>query len=88
MTRDELLAALKRLGDLLPEEAQIIIAGGKFYGGRVVDFEDLAEIRPTDEEIAFVLSQLERIARFRPDKAFKMQLYIEQGRATKDQGDP
>jgi hypothetical protein len=166
MTRGELLDALYRLGELLPEKAQIVIAGGaalilggyldrgtgdgdvvhsdpplvqlrsailrvaeekglsthwlndgvkafadvlpegfkertdrmgtfgnlrvlllgrmdlilsKFYGGREVDFEDLDELAPTDEEIAFVLSQLDRIARFRPDKALKMQLYLEQG---------
>lgn len=51
----------------------------KFYGGREVDLEDLAEMRPTDEEIEFVLAQLERIARFRPDKVLRMQLYLEQG---------
>lgn len=166
MTRHELLEALQRLGDLVPEEARIVIAGGaalilggyidrgtsdadvvyadpplarlrsailqvaqerglspqwlndgvkafgdvlpedfdqrtdrmgnfgnlrvlllgrmdlilsKFYGGREVDLEDLARIRPTDEEIEFVLAQLDRIARFRPDKALKVQLYLEQG---------
>lgn len=52
---------------------------GKFYGGREVDLEDLAAMRPTDEEIEFVLAQLDRIARFRPDKALRMQLYLEQG---------
>lgn len=51
----------------------------KFYGGREVDLEDLEQIRPTDEEIEFVLGQLDRIARFRPDKALRMQLYLEQG---------
>ena len=51
----------------------------KFYGGREVDLEDLEEIHPTDEEIEFVLGQLDRIARFRPDKALRMQLYLEQG---------
>jgi hypothetical protein len=89
MSRDELLAALERLGDLLPKEAQVVIAGGAalILGGYVeratadadvvhseprlaqlrsailqvaeekglskdVDFEDLAEICPTDQEIA------------------------------------
>lgn len=28
MTRDELVEALRRLGELLPEKAQIVIAGG------------------------------------------------------------
>jgi hypothetical protein len=166
MTRNELLEALQRLGELIPEKAQIVIAGGaalilghyvdrgtgdgdvvysdpplvqlrsairqvaqerglsplwlndgvkafgdvlpedfdqrtdrmgafgnlrvlllgrmdlilsKFYGGREVDLEDLAQIRPTDKEIEFVLAQLDRIARFRPDKALRMQLYLEQG---------
>ncbi|MFH1575276.1 MAG: DUF6036 family nucleotidyltransferase, partial [Acidobacteriota bacterium] len=166
MTRDELLAALDRLGEMLPEKAQIVIAGGaalilggyiergtadadvvhstpplaqlrsairqvaeekglssdwlndgvkafgdvlpddfedrtdrigtygnlrvlllgrmdlilsKFYAGREVDFEDLAEIQPTNEEIEFVLKQMERVALFRPDKALKMQLYLQQG---------
>ena len=166
MTRYELLEALQRLGELIPQEAQIVIAGGaalilgdyvergtadgdvvhsspslahlrsaiiqvaqekglsphwlndgvkafthvlpddfqqrtermgtfgnlrvfllgrmdlivsKFYGGREVDFEDLDAMRPTDTEIEFVLAQLDRIARFRPDKALKMQLYLEQG---------
>jgi len=51
----------------------------KFYGGREVDLEDLAQIGPTDEEVEFVLGQLDRIARFRPDKALRMQLYLEQG---------
>lgn len=166
MTRDELIGALRRLGELVPQEALIVIAGGaalilgdyvdrgtadgdvvyadpplvqlrsailqvaqekglsphwlndgvkafgdvlpddfeqrtdrigmfgnlrvlllgradlilsKFYGGREVDLEDLAAMRPTNEEIEFVLSQLDRIARFRPDKALRMQLYLEQG---------
>lgn len=51
----------------------------KFYGGREVDLEDLAAMRPTDKEIEFALAQLDRIARFRPDKALRMQLYLEQG---------
>ena len=175
MTRDELFDALERLGELLPEKAQVVIAGGaalilggyvdratgdgdvvhsvppltelrsairkvaqerglspdwlndgvkafgdvlpedfeartdrlgmfgnlrvlllgrmdlilsKFYGGREVDFEDLAQMRPTGDEIAFVLSQLERIAGFRPDRALKMQLYLEQGGGQAPQGPP
>lgn len=174
MTRDELLEALRRLGELVPQKAQIVIAGGaalilgdyvdratgdgdvvyanpplaqlrsailqvaqerglsprwlndgvkafgdvlpddfdqrtdrmgtfgdlrvlllgrmdlilsKFYGGREVDLEDLAAMRPTDEEIEFVLAQLDRIARFRPDKALRMQLYLEQGEEREEQVD-
>lgn len=34
---------------------------------------------PSREEITFVRSQLERIARTRPDRAFRMQLYLDQG---------
>lgn len=60
---------------------------GKFYGGREVDLEDLAAMCPTDEEIEFVLAQLDRIARFRPDKALRMQLYLEQGAAGDEQDD-
>ena len=175
MTRDELLEALQRLGELIPEKAQIVIAGGaalilgdyvnrgtgdgdvvysdpplvqlrsailqvakekglsphwlndgvkafgdvlpedfdqrtdrmgtfgnlrvlllgrmdlilsKFYGGREVDLEDLAQIRPTDEEVEFVVAQLDRIARFRPDKALRMQLYLEQGPSRAVQKEP
>ena len=174
MTRDELLEALRRLGELLPEKAQIVMAGGaalilgdyvdrgtgdgdvvyadpplvqlrsaiqqvaqerglsplwlndgvkafgdvlpddfdqrtdrmgtfgnlrvlllgrmdlilsKFYGGRVVDLADLDAMKPSDEEIEFVLAQLDRIARFRPDKALRMQLYLEQGAGRNEQED-
>jgi hypothetical protein len=174
MTRDELVEALRRLGELVPQKAQIVIAGGaalilgdyvgrgtgdgdvvyanpplvqlrsailqvaqerglssrwlndgvkafgdvlpddfdqrtdrmgtfgnlrvlllgrmdlilsKFYGGREVDLEDLAAMHPTDEEIEFVLAQLDRIARFRPDKALRMQLYLKQGAGTDEQED-
>lgn len=34
---------------------------------------------PTEEEITFARGQLERIARTRPDRAFRMQLYLDQG---------
>jgi hypothetical protein len=54
-------------------------------GGREVDLEDLAAMRPTDEEVDFVLAQLDRIARFRPDKALRMQLYLEQGAGRDEQ---
>lgn len=89
---------VKAFGDVLPEDfdqrtdrmgtfgnLRVFLLGrmdlilSKFYGGREVDLGDLAEMRPTDEEIEFVLRQLDRIARFRPDKALKMQLYLEQG---------
>ncbi len=175
MTRQELLEALRRLGELLPQKAQIVIAGGaalmlgdyvdrgtsdgdvvyadpplthlrsailqvaqekglsphwlndgvkafgdvlpddfdqrtdrmgtfgnlqvlllgrmdlilsKFFGGREVDLEDLAALRPTDEEVEFVLAQLDRIAQFRPDKALRMQLYLEQGGGGTKRGAP
>ncbi|MFO8175341.1 MAG: hypothetical protein R6T96_13720, partial [Longimicrobiales bacterium] len=55
--------------------------------GREVDLEDLAAMRPTDKEIEFVLAQLDRIARFRPDKALRMQLYLEQGAGGEEQKD-
>jgi hypothetical protein len=89
---------VKAFGDVLPEDfdertdrmgtfgnLRVLLLGrvdlilSKFYGGREVDLEDLAQMRPTNEEIEFVLRQLDRIGRFRPDKALKMQLYLEQG---------
>ncbi|MEX0892513.1 MAG: DUF6036 family nucleotidyltransferase [Gemmatimonadota bacterium] len=89
---------VKAFGDVLPEDfdqrtdrmgtfgnLRVLLLGrmdlilSKFYGGREVDLEDLVQIRPTDEEIEFVLGQMDRIARFRPDKALRMQLYLEEG---------
>jgi len=100
LSPDWLNDGVKAFGDVLPEDFEkrtdrigtfgnlrVLLLGrmdlilSKFYGGREVDFEDLAQMHPTDEEIAFVISQLERIARFRPDRALKMQLYLEQGGA-------
>jgi hypothetical protein len=51
----------------------------KFFALRPQDLEDLAALAPRADEIEFVRGQLERIARARPDKAFRMQLYLEQG---------
>src|SRR5215213_7709669 len=51
----------------------------KFFALRPQDLEDLAALAPTAEEIEFVLAQLGRIARSRPDRAFRMQLYLDQG---------
>jgi hypothetical protein len=76
--RTDRLGTFGNLTVLLLGRVDLILS--KFYGGRGVDFEDLDELSPTDEEIAFVLSQIDRIGRFRPDKALKMQLYLEQGR--------
>lgn len=100
LSDDWLNDGVKAFGDVLPEDFEqrtdrigsfgnlrVLLLGridlilSKFYGGREVDFEDLDVMRPTDAEIEFVLNQLDRIARFRPDKALKMQLYLEQGRA-------
>lgn len=51
----------------------------KFFALRAQDLEDIAALAPTEEEIAFVRGQLGRIARTRPDRALRMQLYLEQG---------
>ena len=53
----------------------------KFFALREQDLEDLEAMRPTAGEIAFVRAQLGRIAQTRPDKAMKMQLYLDQGAA-------
>lgn len=45
-------------------------------------------MRPSDEEREFVLAQLDRIARFRPDKALRMQLYLDQGAGGAVQEEP
>ncbi|CAN5784851.1 hypothetical protein BH23GEM7_BH23GEM7_28390 [soil metagenome] len=65
----------------------------KFFALREEDLEDLERMAPTDEEIAFVRSQLGRIARIGPDKALRMQLYLDQGEdlrsaPTTERGDP
>ena len=51
----------------------------KFFALRPQDLEDLASLAPLADEIEFVRGQLERIARARPDRAFRMQLYLDQG---------
>lgn len=97
---------VKAFGDVLPEDfdqrtdrmgtfgnLRVLLLGrmdlilSKFYGGREVDLEDLAAMRPSDEEIEFVLEQLDRIARFRPDKALRMELYLAQGAVGDEQDD-
>jgi len=107
LSRHWLNDGVKAFGDVLPEDfdqrtdrvgefgnLRVLLLGrmdlilSKFYGGREVDLEDLAEMGPTDEEIEFVLGQLDRIARFRPDKALKMQLYLEQGAGGAEQEPP
>ena len=51
----------------------------KFFALRPQDLEDLAALVPRADEIEFVRGQLERMARARPDRAFRMQLYLDQG---------
>ena len=51
----------------------------KFFALRPQDLEDSAALAPSAEEIEFVRAQLGRIARSRPDRAFRMELYLEQG---------
>lgn len=51
----------------------------KFSSLRAVDLDDIDELRPTAEEIAFVRSQMSRIAAVFPDRALRMSLYLDQG---------
>lgn len=51
----------------------------KFFAGRIEDLDDLEKLAPTVVEVAFVRSQLERIATRFPDKAHRMELYLDQG---------
>jgi hypothetical protein len=51
----------------------------KFFALRAQDLEDISGMAPVAEEIAFVRGQLGRIARTRPDRAFRMQLFLDQG---------
>jgi len=50
----------------------------KFHSLRPEDIEDLKELSPTQEEIEYVRSQLERIAEFDPPAAHKIELYLDQ----------
>jgi hypothetical protein len=51
----------------------------KLFAFRAVDFEDLRELRPTREELAFVRGELPRLARFNARQAHLIELYLEQG---------
>lgn len=51
----------------------------KFFASRVGDLDDLEELAPTREEIEFVRAQLPRIAELYPDRAYRLQLYLDQG---------
>ncbi len=51
----------------------------KFFARRVGDLDDLEELAPTPEESEFVRVQLPRIAELDPDRAYRMQLYLDQG---------
>lgn len=51
----------------------------KLYAMRDQDLEDIADLAPTAAELAFVESQLDRIAVSRPDKAHRISLYLAQG---------
>lgn len=60
----------------------------KLYAMRVGDIEDLRTLEPTDEEISWIESQLDRIARFRKDRAHRMELYLQQRGAAASERDP
>lgn len=51
----------------------------KFFALRAQDIDDISAIAAAEEEITFVRGQLTRIARTRPDRALRMQLYLDQG---------
>jgi len=51
----------------------------KLYAMRDPDLEDLERLQPTQGEMEFVAGELDRIGRSRPDKAHRIQLYLEQG---------
>ncbi|HEX8672925.1 MAG TPA: DUF6036 family nucleotidyltransferase [Longimicrobium sp.] len=51
----------------------------KCFALRAQDLDDISAMAPVEEEIAFVRGQLGRIARTRPDRALRMQLYLDQG---------
>jgi hypothetical protein len=59
----------------------------KFSSLRAVDLDDLDELGPTAEEVAFVRGEMGRIAALFPDRALRMSLYLDQGEAT-DLSDP
>lgn len=50
----------------------------KLCAMRAEDLDDLEVLHPTMEEIEFVRSQLDRIARFRSDTALRVQLYLDE----------
>ena len=50
----------------------------KLYALRPEDLDDIVVLKPTEEEIEFVRSQLDRISSFRPDQALRMQLYLDE----------
>lgn len=54
----------------------------KLYAMRVGDIEDLRALEPTEEELSWVEDQLERIAKFREDRAHRMELYLRQYEAS------
>jgi hypothetical protein len=64
----------------------------KFFAHRVGDLDDLEELAPTQEEVEFVRAQLPCIAELYPDRAYRMQLYLDQGeslhRTTEQQEEP
>lgn len=62
------------------------------YAMRVGDIEDHRALEPREDEISWVQNQLGRIARFREDRALRMELYLRQhepsgGGAAEDEPD-
>ena len=51
----------------------------KMAAARPRDLDDLQALQPSADEIEFVQSQLDRIARFDTKSAMRIDLYLQQG---------
>lgn len=60
----------------------------KLAAGRPRDLDDVSGLRPTAAEIAFVEAQLDRLAKTHPERALRIQLYLEQGESGSQRNRP
>jgi hypothetical protein len=51
----------------------------KLAAGRPRDLDDVQALQPTPDEIVWVEGQLDRLNRVAPQRALRIQLYLEQG---------
>ena len=88
MEQQEIIGALENLGARLTSPLEITIAGGAAlilaHGLRratvdAEDLQDLADLKPSSDEIQFVRDNLEHIAQSQPEKAQQIKLYMEEG---------